>query len=308
MQLIKFLFFLLFPLLCSGLSLKNYFERGLPGDFVIISQNQMYSALIIQDISEEQLVLQEINIAQNQTKENMDWTHWLNNKAPGHSSWTLYEIDLKNDQLVECFSLKKKAWINFQDSDLILVKFLSLLMHENKNLWKPFQELDTYQINWPKDDTVFSKKTLNIFMSDKSVFPYWIQIDQDKSLLFRAAAFGHLHRLQKYLIPRRPLQFDLPMLLAKDGLRIKVKAPRYYKDFSLYALDVSEQQELISFSYHIVQRDEHTLIIDIPYSQLNQQLQKQHKYLWIMTPIGYKDQAAEMQSPFMWNPKIITKQ
>src|ERR1700690_1336291 len=107
MILMRFLFLaILFLHVCSPinalpsasnktLSLLEKFQKAQPGDYIVTEQSKTYSLLLIRSITTSSLLLEEINVPANAIDlSKTSWKEWIENKAPHHTSWLMYEIDL----------------------------------------------------------------------------------------------------------------------------------------------------------------------------------------------------------------------
>ncbi len=312
--IILFLLFFI-PYFAHCANLKDFLKKADKGDYIIAKQNKLISALIIHDISQDKFVLEEISIPENKL-ENKDYKKWLENAASGNTSWTFYEINMNDNELTECFSLTKNAWLNFHENEFIFVKLLTLDLIKENNNWSPTKifegkkeniKLDHYIATWPRDSSIFSSKKIDIYFDENNFsFPYWINIQNEKKPIIRVVDSGKNLKLYKFSVPKRPIEFFGPLLLTKNGIQIKVKTPKYYSNFSLYAMDISKiEKELISFDYNIEYRNTEMMVIEIPIKSLNSKLNKKGKYIWMMSPTEKNSFIAETKSPFVWNPKII---
>lgn len=310
------LFLLLFiPYFARCENLKDFLKKADKGDYIIAKQNKLISALIIHDISKDMIVLEEISIPENKL-DNKNYKNWLENAALQNTSWTFYEININDNELIECFSLTKNAWLNFYENEFLFTKLFTLELTKENNNWSPpkiFEgkkeniKLDHYITIWPNDSSIFSSKKIDIYFdSNNFSFPYWINIQNEKKPIIRVVDSGKNLKLYKFTIPKRPIEFSGPLLLTKNGIQIKVKTPKYYSNFSLYALDITKhEKELISFGFNITYRNSEIMIIEIPLKELNSKLNNKGKYIWMMSTSEKNSFITETKSPFVWNPKII---
>ena len=111
----------------APLSLQQKFTQAHAGDFIVTAQEGNYSLLFIRSITADILLLEEISIPEKQIDiKKVDWKKWAEDKASGHTSWTLYEIDRKSGKLIECFSYSKNGWLYLDESEQFLTKLLTL--------------------------------------------------------------------------------------------------------------------------------------------------------------------------------------
>jgi len=188
-------------------SLKSRFKQAQIGDYIVTAQESSYSLLLIRSLS-DQLLLEEISVPEKQIDlKSIDWRKWLLNKAPGHTSWHLYTIDLKTGKLLDCFSLSKKEWISLENQEQFFAQLFQLelqatpdqerkrigpkttseidqrkiwsppLIHEGKKCKEPtFAVMHTH---WPSDTSPLSGCRIELYFDSKRPtfpFPYWIEI------------------------------------------------------------------------------------------------------------------------------------
>jgi len=105
--MIKIKFLVLFVLLFLGSSLalnassdgvflKDSLRSAEAGNYVVILQNKNFSLLHIFQTQENSLIIEEISAPiKLKSKLGGDWQKWLDDHAPGHISWIMYELDLE---------------------------------------------------------------------------------------------------------------------------------------------------------------------------------------------------------------------
>ena len=175
-------------------------------DYVVMQTNQTLTLLAIRCKTDSKIILEEITTP-HQTLPS-SWASWIDANAPGHTSWTLTEIDLNSIQVLQCYSFTKSAWIQITQGESPLLTLLTLplskvpLSQQRKigpppqdgesdfrSVWKPplvfegkqieHPTFDVYQATWPKDASPFSEKTICLYFDHhkRTPFPYFLQID-----------------------------------------------------------------------------------------------------------------------------------
>ncbi len=109
----KLLFTLLFlftvSIAYSAPNLKGQFIKGSPGDYIITSQGGYYSLFLVRDLTDKHLILEEISVnTSNIDLKKIQWKNWVENSAPGASTWTSFVIDLEKNTLTQCYSYTEK--------------------------------------------------------------------------------------------------------------------------------------------------------------------------------------------------------
>lgn len=313
------LFIFLWPLFLSAeTTLKEKFLHAQPGAYIVTEQNKTFSVLHLHSISGKRILLEEVSIPSAQIPgKNMDWKKWLQGKAPSHSSWIMYEIDLEEDTILECFSFSRNAWLTYDSSDAFLAKLFILPLKEVpssqrkrigpppldrsedcRKIWNPplFREgkkqtaaqFDVFQTTWPKDESDLSRKDLLLYFEKNSSFPfpYWIQIsDGSNAMKVRSVDSGTRMASPYGSIPRRPPQFLGTVQKKPNCYQIKIKTPPYFKDLHIYALDVNNFGQMIPLSFTLLPDEEKDAYwIQLPKDFLEKQFIKGHCYRFLAVP------------------------
>lgn len=194
----------------NPLFLKDNLQRAQPGDYIVISSNKTDTLMHIYDKQNQLLTIEEIAVPEEiRQNQGIGWPQWLEQKAPGHTSWVMYEIDLQTGQMLRYYSFSKKGWFDIPDADNFLSKLLNLKLtkmsdHLRKKigpkprsgpdlraLWQPRMivngqiikgvNFDAWQTQWPRDGSELSGKTIDLYLPQDSqkypsYFPYWLQI------------------------------------------------------------------------------------------------------------------------------------
>lgn len=190
--------------------LRNNLQRAQPGDFIVISANKTQTLLLIYAKKNPILTIEEIAVPESKRSPNVSWRDWVNQGAPGNTSWVRYDIDLQTGQMVRYYSFTKKNWFEIPDADNFLSKLLNLKFTpipdsarkrlgpkprsgpEMRPLWQPRMivegqpvkgvEFDAWRTRWPRDESDLSGKTIEVYLPRDSqrypaYFPYWLQIN-----------------------------------------------------------------------------------------------------------------------------------
>ncbi|MBM3193673.1 MAG: hypothetical protein FJZ59_05525 [Chlamydiae bacterium] len=215
------LFILFFINSLSALSLGDKLLKGAVGDYVVTEQNRLCSLIRIHTLDGSKITIEEISFPYSSLPS--DIPNWIKDKALGHTSWSLLQIDIKTNTLEKCFSFTKNAYLSFSENDSFFLKILHLPLDliqddERKRIGSPLKEgLDTrkiwnpelffegkkeaspeftaYKLLYPKDGSPLSGKRIELFFNKSNElfpFPYWGQITDDSqaSLKFRVVASG----------------------------------------------------------------------------------------------------------------------
>lgn len=207
---------LLFSFLASSLKgeelfLRNNLKYARAGDFIVTSQNKIYTVLLIDNISEHEIAIEEITAPmKNMNASSFSWKNWIAQQAPGHTSWVRYVVETPSGQMKEYFSYTKNGWYSVSEGDNFLSTLLNLKLRkiaiterkkvgptppqhvtDKRPYWQPkliFEgkvipgvSFDAWRTFWPKDGSDLSGKLIEIYVPQNpgiypAYFPYWLQV------------------------------------------------------------------------------------------------------------------------------------
>jgi hypothetical protein len=331
-----FIFLCSFTLLSGEeLRFKDRLEKAKCGDFFVTQTNKMITLAAIRSISPSTLLLEEISVPEQNLKPLPDsstaWTSWIKAKAPGHTSWSMIEIDLENGQVLECYSFSRSAWIQFSQKESFLSTLLLLPLKpvdpdkrrrigpppldgepDRRKVWNPPMiadgkkidraEFEAFETEWPKDGSELSGKTITLYFDkDKRVpLPYWIQVDTaHATAALRTIDSGKNLPSPFRTLPRRAPDFIGLPEKTQSGLRLSLKCPRYYHSFDLFAIDLTDGGKEIPIPFAYNRQEGELLRFEIERSELEKTLKKGHRYAWLAIPIGQSHFSAE-SLPFQY--------
>ncbi|HSX26354.1 MAG TPA: hypothetical protein VLE89_05035 [Chlamydiales bacterium] len=315
--------------------LKERVEGAKAGDYVVTEANKMITLLAIRSITPHSVVLEEISApAGNLKKTPCSWSEWVKAKAPGHTSWSMIEIDLKTGQLLECYSFTRASWIQLSRQESLFATLLQLPLkpldldkrrrigppptpgeEDHRKEWNPplvyeGKKMDNalfevFETVWPQDGTELAGKSVSLYFDQEKKFPlpYWIQIDTAHAVAsMRTIDAGKGLSSPYRSIPRRVPQFIGTPQKTETGLRLSLKSPKYYREFELFAIDITTREKQIYPIIHsLVQGDGETLSIEIDHEELKQNLEPDHRYTWLIVPSGHSEFYTESIKPFVWS-------
>lgn len=318
----------LFPLCIFANFFESRIEKASTGDFIILEQNKILSLISIQKKTNQYLWIEQITFPRSQKQKISNWNRWVQSKAPGHTSWIRYEVDLQTKKITECFSYSQSAWLKLKENQSILTTLLEIDLQkipdemrkkvgpppaygeeDHRRLWKPFMvyqgeilpvSADAYIATWPKDGTELAGKSLELFfdLEEKIAFPYWILIHTKKQT-FTIHILDCGKSLQSPFsdLPRRAPQFSEKSFYNEEGLFLEVESPIYYKDFYLYAKDLQDPfHKPHMMDFDLKKEGEH-LVLHLGEKQL-EKLQQNHYYHWHLIPKEFPKVHAESKTPF----------
>lgn len=319
----------------STLILKDRFAHATSGDYIVTAQEKNYSLLFIRDLDKKTLILEEITVPEEQINlSTQNWQQWLSDKAPGHTAWTLYEIDLNTGTLIESFSFSQNGWLFLDETQLLITRLLTLpLTHvkseerrkigpppqsgevDQRALWNPplilggkkipKPQFDVWKTKWPEEQSPLSGCRLELYFAKSDAlfaFPRWIDIQSPHySFKLRTIDSGKdLHSPYSGPMPHRPPKFLGPALKTADGLRLHLNAPIYQNSFTLYAIDLGGTQSPLIIP-HRVSREGTTqkVSLEIARNEIARLLLPEHRYQWALVPDEDRSLYAESHDVFL---------
>lgn len=328
----RYILYLAFLLVCGTLSAASFsfqkkIERGLEGDYIVTEKENNSSVLILRCLTPTTLVLEEISIPSSffDSANFTSWREWIGQGAPGHSSWTLFEIDLEKSQVKESYSYSQRRWLDSDDSENFLTSLLKLplqslsskerkkigpippsgesdhrsdwnppLIFEGKKCKKP--QFEAWRAFWPEDESRLAGSQIDLYFDTQHPdfpFPLWLEA-YNGHYAFKLPAIDSgrgLHSTFKGMVPHRPIEFTKPFQEKEKSLFFHVKSPVYYTSFTLFAIDItspSNQSTPISFRLHKTDQKE-IILFEVSKQELQDCLEKDHVYRWAITPDNVPD-------------------
>ncbi|MGL5627461.1 MAG: hypothetical protein ACRDDW_08175 [Candidatus Rhabdochlamydia sp.] len=338
----KFIYFTLFILFLSfngyaqNTTLRNRFEKGTPGDFIVTAQEGVYTVLILRHKEKSQLILEEISIPQAQLEiKKINWQNWLQEHAPGHTSWSLFEIDLEQGKLIESYSINKQSWLYIDSSEFLLSNLLKLPLYKVKqearkkigppptsgeqdfrSVWNPplicsgkalkKSSFEVYQGQWPHDQSLIKDCIIDFYFSSLDPlfpFPHWLEIHSSHyTLTIRAIDSGKgLLSPIKGTMPHRLPSITSATKRSPEIWTIPLQAPVYCHNLELYALDAKESlSQAIPIPFQLRLGEGEEVFIDISPDTLHKVLKKGSFYRWILIPVSENSVQIQSGENFLW--------
>ncbi len=319
--------------------LKDRIEKAKTGDYIVTEANKMITVLGLRAINSSTLTLEEISAPLENLKTRPNsWAEWVKNKAPGHTSWSMIEIDLKTGQLLECYSFSRSAWVHLSEKESLFATLLQVPLKpvpldrrrkigpspmngemDVRKEWNPplvFEgkkrenaHFDVYETIWPLDGTELAGQEISLYFDREKEFPlpFWIQVQTSHATAaLRTVDSGKNLPLIYRSIPRRVPEFIGLPLKTERSLRLNLKTPKYYRQFELYAIDVTtKEKQIFPITHSILDGEGEWKTVEIDFEELNQILEKNHKYTWLLVPTGHSESYTETTKPFIWNPEKL---
>jgi hypothetical protein len=194
------------------LILKDNFSRAQKGDYIVTAQGKNNTVLHVVDKTENTLTIEEISLpASKASQKGFSWRKWVEDKAPGHSAWILYTVNLSNASMTDVYAWTRNGWRQAVLPNSFLPTLLNLKFtmiphgerkklgftpsfsgsRESRSLWQPQMivdgqiikgvPFDAWKAVWPRDNSDLSGKSIEVYLPAESTkflsyFPYWLQI------------------------------------------------------------------------------------------------------------------------------------
>lgn len=329
--------FLLFSKLAAANPLSflgEQLQKAKSGDYILTLQSGNYSLLYVQACDSHHLVLQEITVPESLINlKTIEWSDWMQNLAPGHTSWMMFEIDLQEGCLQESYDLSKKQWLYLEAEDHLLVKLLHLPMKklsdqdrrrigpppsagdpDHRALWNPPQVLENsigknqttvWRATWPSDKSLLAGSKLDLYYDlRQSDFPFPVGIDIQsthyKAHLRVVKAGRNLEGLTPQL-PRRPPRFLSHLNPGYTEYKIRVQCPRYYRNFQLLAVPVGSSDSPIPLPFKLYRGEAcEELIFAMTRQELDPVLKKGCRYRLAFIATPRSESYIETDATFVW--------
>lgn len=319
----------------SRITFKERITKAKNGDYFVIEANKMITLIAVRASNPHTLLIEEISAPSQNFPKQFEpgfWTEWVKKRAPGHTSWAMIEIDLHTSQILECYSFSKGAWLQLSPIESLFSTLLQLSLEpisldkrrkigppplngeaDMRQLWEPnliFEgkkkttTVEAFETEWPSDGSELAGKSLSLYFGKEGQYPFplWIQVEAaGGTAQVRTIDMGRNFLSPHRNFPRRVPQFVGTPKRSKTGLTLHLKSPQYYRNFELYAVEITpNKREICPVTIAQIDRKEESLILQIEEEELQNTLKKDHRYTWLLVPIGYSESYTETSKDFVW--------
>ena len=336
-----YLFFLVKGPLIFSLTLKEKFQQvgSTPGSFIVTEHQKTISFLRLHSFNNPFLFLEEINIPSHFiTKQGMDWEKWLKEKAPNHTSWLLYQIDLTDCKILHCYSFSRESFISLTGQESFLTTLMSLPLEHTptdnrkkigpqppsdmpdiRKIWNPPKILhgkkhknnhfEMMHTKWPKDTSDLSGRDIDLYFDlDQPLFPfpYWIEIGDGHNVFkIHVIDSGYSAFFPFKHLPSIPPSIQT-LSLSGGTLHITLKDALPFKTFQV----IATQKHSGTYTSTLLpyERTTEGSLVDlvIPYKTLSQHLDLEKNPLYTFTIIPLENPSLAIECPQSFNIKIKT--
>lgn len=316
------LFFFVKSSLIFSLTLKEKFQQAAssPGSFIVTEHQKTVSFLRLHSFQPPFLFLEEINIPSHFIKKTgMDWDKWIKEKAPNHTSWLLYQIDVEQCKILHCYSFSRESFISLSGQESFLATLMTLPleplpsaerkkigpkppsdMPDMRKTWNPPKILhgkkyknshfEMMHTKWPKDSSDLSGREVDLYFDlDQPLFPfpYWIEVgDGYNAFTLHVIDSGCSTLFPFKHIPTKPPSIQ-SLSLQKTGLRIALKDATPFKTFQVIATErhAGTYTSTILPYEGILEKDTICLVISNEILSQHLNLEKNPLYTFTIIPI-----------------------
>jgi len=206
------LFFLLWgvSLAAETFTLREGLAKAQVGDYIVTAQGKNLTLLHISQLQGTLLTLEEITAPSSRVPQPQQWKEWIQQNAPGNTSWVVYTLDLRDGQMASVFSYTRNSRFQIPDADNFLSHLLNLQLEKVpeermrrvgrsqnygganwRDIWQPLLVFEgtplpgvlfyQWSARWRKDGSDLSGKWIDLYLPAQegpypSYFPYWLQI------------------------------------------------------------------------------------------------------------------------------------
>jgi hypothetical protein len=307
-------------------SLQERLADAKPNDYIATQWHRTTTLVVLRAISPDRLIVEEISAPSGLFRQPESWASWIQHKAPGHTSWSLLEIDPKTGEPIECFSFSRNGWVDISPQESFLATLLKLPLTQQpphrhqrigapplggdtdfRKIWMPpffrnghtssLKQCDIYETTWPNDQSDLAGQTVVLYFDGekRSPFPCWIQVETGY-LSTSIQILDSGSNLPTFYSgpPAREPQFVGTPELTDEQLRFRLQGLRAHSSFELVAIDItSDEKEIIPMPYSVTKAKGATLQIDVEKEELKAKLIPGHRYRWLLIPKDIKTPFAE---------------
>lgn len=332
----RLLFFLICGTTLFASPLYERVEKSQNGDYIVLSINKMITVLSIRSVTPTSLILEEVSAPLGSLDPfPPSWKEWIRDFAPGHTSWSMAEIDLGKKEVIECYSFSNGSWIqpsseNSLFATLLKLPFTKVKDFERKKIgppplegekdvrkvWNPplvvegkkieKAQFEVFETLWPEDASELAGEKVVLYFDQTLRFPlpFWIDIHTSHATFsFQVIDSGsHLPSHHRSL-PKRVPEFLGAPSQTEAGLVLSLKSPKYYRSFELFAVDVTtRQKQIVPIPFSLIEKEGEWVDLAIEDKHLEQLLEKGNRYKWLVVPVGNTEFYAETFQSFPWMP------
>ena len=321
--------------------LKTNLAKAKPGDYVVTVRQKGITLMHIYSRSHSSVTIEEISVPQHlRPKGETSWREWVSQGAPNHSSWVIYEVDLKTAHIQEFYNFTQHGWQDVSPEDNFLSSLLMLEFDpvspedrkrigipnndgfgDSRRFWNPPMrvdgdviakvQFDAWNTRWPKDGSELAGKRITVYMPKDderypSYFPYWLEVRATVgSAKVRVIDSGRDLESPMLGLPRRPPAFVNNGQYVDGTLQFDILTRPYYKQFRLLATPTDDlfgnSIELFFTIYIKKNQREATIFIDE--KELLKHLRANRPYRFTLISKDFPSMATHTDKPLTWKPR-----
>ncbi|MEN9654884.1 MAG: hypothetical protein RL235_996 [Chlamydiota bacterium] len=314
--------------------LQKRLAEARTGDYLVIESPKTTTLIAIRSNEADAFVIEEISAPSSQlTPYPTSWPDWVKHRAPGHSSWSMIELNIRSGEIIESYSFSKNGWIVLSQEESLFATLLQLPMQlaptearkkigpppmggeaDTRQIWQPSlvisgkrigqPRFDVFTATWPQDGTELSGHTVWLYFDqeERCPFPIWVQFDTTHATITLRGIDSGRGLVSPYrFIPKRIPEFIGTAERVDAGVRLRLKTPPYFTSFHLYAIDITaKDRKLIAVAHQQKKIDKDLIALEIDDNELKLSLQPKHRYHWLVVPEGHSEAYSESSRPFLF--------
>lgn len=256
--------------LIHPLTIKEKIEHSPAGVYTVFEQNGSINILLVKEHIPSYLILEEITASKKKAPKTGMYKKWIEQGAPGHTSWVSYMVNTTTGTIEEVYSYTQEKWYSPHNADALFGTLLALTFEEvppenqrkigptppsneldQRKVWtppliregkkQPNRSFEILRAHWPKDGSDLSDKEVEVYLDKQDAtfpFPYWIQVnDTAISYKLRALDSGYGAVSPYPQTPLRPLKLASPLKKEGDTLHISLFAQEYHLPLKIELID-----------------------------------------------------------------------
>lgn len=309
---------------------EDFIKKAKAGDFIVTEMHNLLTVIHIHSIKPHSIFIEEISIPKRKAfHQTLSWKDWVQKKAPGHSSWSMLEIDMKHGKVLDSYSFSNHSHMQLTEKESLFACLFKLPLipvadaekkrigpsppegePDFRKIWNPplfFEgkkqekaEFDVFETTWPQDGSELSLEKVILYFDHEFSLPYWIQISTTHFMgNIRVIDSGKNLKSPYQTIPRSPIQFLGKCIFDQRGALFLIKCPQYCQNFSLFAVDLTvKEKPVYPVNYEVVHSMQDQLTILVKSTEF-EDLQKGHQFYWMILPIDTEGMASSTSPKFL---------
>lgn len=316
--------FFSFSLFSHEKCLQDFFGQAEKGDYIALKAGSLVTLIHIHTIEDRVIIIEEISTSASKKPDN--FKSWVSKNAPGHTSWSLMKMDRLTGKILDCYSFSKFAHIQLTERESLLASLFKLpLIEVSQNerrkigpepsegemdlrkIWNPpfsfegekmkSSNCKAFKTTFPKCDSPLSEREIILYFDGekKSSLPIWIDVDTTHITgRIQAVDAGKGLASPYKSFPKRNPSFIGRTEKKDNTLQLKVLCPSDCQDFSLFAVELTNEKEISYVSHEIIDIEGEVMHLQVDQSELK----NNRTYHWMLITNQPGKETAPTSLPF----------